>query len=118
MLLFVFLLYLPRVRRSELDGLGKRVSFFFNSKSVLPTYTSIVLKPRAAKFKMVAYGLARRADSALQLQFSVHFATKTSDFLRSEFCGVLIRSGYEVVAKFLRRGRNPFIQPVLKTLTT
>ena len=44
-------------------------------------------------------GLARRADSATQSQFSVHFSTKTSDFFRSEFCDVLIRSGYEVVAK-------------------
>ena len=44
-------------------------------------------------------GLARRADSATQSQFSVHFSTKTSDFFRSEFCDILIRSGYEVVAK-------------------
>ena len=30
-------------------------------------------------------GLARRADSATQSQFSVHFSTKTTDFFRSEF---------------------------------
>ena len=33
----------------------------------------------------VSNGLARRADSATQSQFSVHFSTKTSDFFRSEF---------------------------------
>ena len=73
----------------------------------------------AVHFPMItissAYGLATRADTATQSEFSLHFATKTQDFYRSEFCGVLIRSGYEVVAKLLRRGRNPFIQPVLET---
>ena len=72
-------------------------------------------KPSFFGSSSIPIGLARRADSATQSQFSVHFATKISDFFRSEFCGVLIlliRSGYEVVAKFLRKGRNPYIQPV------
>ena len=70
----------------------------------------------------LANGLARRADSATQSQFSVHFSTKTTDFFRSEFCGVLIRSGYEVVAKgsesvhlaspVYKRARNGMLQKV------
>ena len=54
-------------------------------------------KPSFFGSSSVPIGLARRADSATQSQFSVHFSTKTSDFFRSEFCGVLIRSRCEVV---------------------
>ena len=37
------------------------------------------------------------------------FGSKQRKFFEVNFSDVLIRNGYEVVAKFLRRGRNPFI---------
>ena len=37
------------------------------------------------------------------------FGSKHRKFFEVNFSDVLIRNGYEVVAKFLRRGRNPFI---------
>ena len=37
------------------------------------------------------------------------FGSKHRKFFEVNFSDVMIRNGYEVVAKFLRRGRNPFI---------
>ena len=97
---------LIRIIRSCEEIVGKfdsshRFDYYSQERAVRPKWfthnSSIMWFERKLSFysalRRKADGLARKADSATQTQFSVHFATKTSDFFRSEFCGVLIRSG-------------------------